>query len=447
MKLGIRAVMAVMAVVGLQLGGCLDVDEAKKGFCKDNPERCREGAADAGDAGDAGQTPRPDGGQEPDPDGGQEPDPDGGGVEDPDSGPPDLGPLNLGWNPRASMKDARAFHTATRLKDGKVLVVGGSSSLNVSGPVIQSAEIFDPALNLWTRAGYLKVARARHTATLLGNGKVLIVGGNNASGQPLKSVELYDPANGGSWSEAAPLSTERYGHDAVRLSASGEVLVIGGGTAETASVESVEVYDPELNKWSTRGTLPAGRHRVVATEISGDRVLAVGGSAGVTTSDLYQHSTKSWTAIAATSQVPRVGHSVTRLNNGEILVAGSVNAALTVYWAETDILSENSLGSNWASAGTLNVPRSHHTATLLDSGDVLVAGGTKGIMDSLDVVQIYSPGAGWSPPGAAMLNKRAFHRATLLRSGNVLVTGGLGNSELDPELNAVELYMPPPPRP
>src|SRR5450432_2269941 len=75
-----------------------------------------------------------------------------------------------------NMVTARLYHTSTLLPNGKVLVAGGFDS---SGNYLASAELYDPASGTWTPTGSLAGARDFHTATLLPNGKVLVAGGYN----------------------------------------------------------------------------------------------------------------------------------------------------------------------------------------------------------------------------------------------------------------------------
>src|SRR5204863_6843884 len=91
------------------------------------------------------------------------------------------------------MAATRVNHTATLLLNGKVLVVGGFSAYG--GPALATAELYDPATETWTATSGLTTARSYHTATLLDNGKVLVAGGYGSSG-PSASAELYDPATG-----------------------------------------------------------------------------------------------------------------------------------------------------------------------------------------------------------------------------------------------------------
>jgi len=98
---------------------------------------------------------------------------------------------------------ARYDHTATLLPNGKVLVVGGIGS---SGS-LNSAELYDPSLNTWTLTGNLATARDHHTATLLSNGKVLVTGGQNGTVFNA-GAEIFDP-NTNTWSSAGSLATAR----------------------------------------------------------------------------------------------------------------------------------------------------------------------------------------------------------------------------------------------
>jgi len=99
----------------------------------------------------------------------------------------------------ADMSTSRAFHTATRLGDGEVLLAGGAnvhsvprlSTVYTSVTPLASAELFNPTTVTFTNTGNMTTARSWHTATLLGNGKVLVVGGVDASGNVLSTAELY----------------------------------------------------------------------------------------------------------------------------------------------------------------------------------------------------------------------------------------------------------------
>src|SRR5262249_33509693 len=98
------------------------------------------------------------------------------------------------WSPAAPLAIGRLDHTATLLHNGPVLIVGGTGD---SGPPT-SAELYDRAANPWSLAAPLAMGRVYHTATLLHNGQVLIVGGTGGSGY-LASAEVYDPVTN-AWS-------------------------------------------------------------------------------------------------------------------------------------------------------------------------------------------------------------------------------------------------------
>jgi hypothetical protein len=144
------------------------------------------------------------------------------------------------------LNTARYLHTATLLPNGKVLVVGGYGS---SG-LLSSAELYDPVSGTWTTTGPMPVARFTHTATLLPNGKVLVAGGEGSGGE-LNTAVLYDPASG-TWTVTGHLNIARTFHTATLLP-NGKVLVAGGGNYYGSSVTSVtELYDVGLgftNSW------------------------------------------------------------------------------------------------------------------------------------------------------------------------------------------------------
>src|SRR5438046_1591870 len=120
------------------------------------------------------------------------------------------------FNNTGSLNTSRYLQTATLLPNGKLLVAGGVDS---SGNDSASAELYDPASGSWTATGSLNTARYLHTATLLPNGMILVAAGLDSTpndgqiGNPSASAELYDPASG-SWTATGSLNTARYLHTA-----------------------------------------------------------------------------------------------------------------------------------------------------------------------------------------------------------------------------------------
>src|SRR4051794_27144619 len=148
------------------------------------------------------------------------------------------------FTPTGSMTVARTRHTATLLTDGRVLIAGGF-------PTTPSAEIYDPATGIFSATGNMSTPRSQHTATLLPDGRVLIAGGGPRVG-PLPGMEIYDPATG-VFSPAGNLLSPRSGHSAILL-ANGTVLLVGGsGLAAFPALAPAEAYDP-----ATGGSSPYG---------------------------------------------------------------------------------------------------------------------------------------------------------------------------------------------
>ena len=176
-------------------------------------------------------------------------------VYDPDSGT---------WAATGRMVKANpAFGTATLLRDGRVLVTGSDGS---------SSQLYDPDSGTWTSAGKMVTPSRNHAATLLPDGKVLVVGGfdvGNDNG--FDSAELYDPATG-IWTAIAPMHGAT-GSITATLLPDGKVLVVGG--TQWRPPTPPELYDPATGTWTVTGDLarPAVLlgHAAVGWHGAGDR--------------------------------------------------------------------------------------------------------------------------------------------------------------------------------
>jgi N-acetylneuraminic acid mutarotase len=149
------------------------------------------------------------------------------------------------WTATGSLHTGRAAANATALADGDVLVAGGGVDTQVTP--VASAELYDPTTGTWTRTGSMSVARAGSTASLLGNGEVLLAGGKNTSSQhasALAGAELFNPSTG-IWVPTGAMPAAVTQAQAAVLS-SGRVLVAGGESASGAPLAGAEIYQPAL---------------------------------------------------------------------------------------------------------------------------------------------------------------------------------------------------------
>ncbi|AUX48517.1 uncharacterized protein SOCE26_100550 [Sorangium cellulosum] len=334
---------------------------------------------------------------------------------------PDLGE----WQPVGDMDTGRSSHTATLLNDGRVLLVGGQDS---SGQPIGSAEVFDPASGTWVLIEDPRAARFWHTATLLEDGRVLVAGGEIADGQSA-SAGLFDPESD-TWSDAEPMTAHRRAHSATLLP-DGRVLVAGGYTSEGGSSSSAEAFDPVSGNWEPIEPLSDARFGHTATLLEDGRVLAVGGYEmplptesyiALDSAEVFDPEFGSWLPLAP-MQTAHAEHTATLLKGGQVLVAGGLGHGVI---ENAEVFDPTS--STWLPLERLHVARKWHTATLLDDKRVLVAGGfnDEGKSEITDLVsaEVFDPGSNaWQPVGS-MSVARAEQTATLLDDGRVLVAGG-----------------------
>ncbi len=226
------------------------------------------------------------------------------------------------WIMTGALNIAREYHTATLLPNGKVLVVGG---VNTNWVSLASAELYDPATGTWVGSGSMITNRASHTATLLANGKVLVAGGfsyKNGNMYWRSSAELYDPATG-NWTATSSMSTARSEHTATLLP-DGKVLVVGGRGSGGDPTSVAEVYDPTTESWASAGTMNVGRYDHTAALLSNGKVLIAGGYigwTGLSSSELYDSINNIW-SMNASLAVRRSGHTMVKLKTRKVLVAG-----------------------------------------------------------------------------------------------------------------------------
>jgi N-acetylneuraminic acid mutarotase len=288
---------------------------------------------------------------------------------------------------------------------------------------LSSVALFDPTTNAWANLPSLSVARRLHTATMLSSGRVLVVGGYDATGV-LASAELYDPQTG-AWSNAGSMAASRYFHSATLL-ANGIVLVSGG--AGSGALGSAELFNPFTNTWSQTGAWSAasGRYLHTAVLLQSGKVLAAGGLDGavVNSAELYDPTTGLWTPVS-NMLAARESHTATTLPSGKVLISSGHSASGRIASAE---LFDPAAGS-WSSAGSLLTARTGHSAMLLPSGKVMIAGGL-GVAGYSASTETYDPASNTWLVTSAMTTARGSHTATLLATGSMFVIGGRGPTSL-----------------
>jgi hypothetical protein len=193
------------------------------------------------------------------------------------------------------------------------------------------------------------------------------------------------------------MTTARYNHTATLLQ-SGEVLITGGSSSDTTGtpLASAELYDPASGSFIPIGEMTSARANHTATLLVDGKVLITGGT--------HQPSA----------------------------AKDSVTATAEVF---------DPIGETFAATGSMLVPREFHTATRLDSGEVLVIGGDDGI-NILASTEVYDPPTSTFGAAAVMSEPREYFPATLLGNGNVLVAGGLIDLTEGATTAMAEVYKP-----
>lgn len=329
-----------------------------------------------------------------------------------------------------------------------MVVLAGCNSGSSSDEQLSNTDLIEP--------------RGAHTATLLPNGKVMVIGGRGYSGSSLpsglSSTETYDPSfipdpddpTKGAWSSSSSMEEGRFDHSAIVLD-NGNILVTGGDEKPGAvrgyyslppfARMSTEIYNPSNGEWNTVGSM-INEHGAghTATLLPSGSVLVTGGMQDAEEKDvpritsphseLYDPATKTWSATGNMSQA-RAKHKAVLMTNGQVLVVGSDSYELYDPPSET-----------WTKTG--NMPVDHggqFTATLLEDGRVIVVGGgisrmVEGVEVSpptpIDAVSLYDPSSDKWSQGANMLNSSLGHTATLMTEGSLLIVGHILAQIYDP---------------
>ena len=340
-----------------------------------------------------------------------------------------------------AMTVPRSQHTATLLADGRVLLTGGTLG-DFGGTVLKSTEIYDPSTGAFTPAADMREGRRMHSATLLADGRVLIAGGY-AGAAPIASAELYDPTTN-TFSSVGKMGTGRGGHDAILLS-DGSVLVLGGFAGSWPQAAGAEIYDPASGTFT-----PTGRYGgngacdfcAPSVRLADGRVLFIQQQPA----QLFDPRTATFTTTGDLITAPS---TAALLMDGTVLVTGGEDIGRSPLAA----VYRPALGT-FARTGNMTEPRVWHSLTPLPDGTALAAGGetdscTVGMCyfaGSVARAELYDPTSGaFSPIKASMFAAREGHTATLLNDGRVLLAGGVGYGGIGVfygGFSSAELFVP-----
>jgi len=357
---------------------------------------------------------------------------------------------------------------------GDVLIAGGADASNRS---LAAAEFYDPSAGRFVVTGSAGSSRAGASAAALSATQVMLDGGFSGSaaiknfsltleGDVLSGAEIFDEATG-AFSPAGKMAAPRLGSTATALNNSnGEILVVGGQDNLGNVLDTAELYDPAARKFiAVTNTMSDRRMFHTATLLLSGKVLVAGGAtnlSGDTTSsaDIYDPASNSFTPAIFPMDHQRAAHTATLFTSGplagKVLITGGVGGS-SFFFKDSSAEIYDPASQEFILLSTfMNEPRSLHTATLLEDGSVLLAGGFSGSVAvsggvlsgasglTSNSAETFDPNTGdftcvggfnteTTRCNQSMSVARAGHTATLLATGptthRVLIAGGIGAAD------------------
>jgi hypothetical protein len=299
-------------------------------------------------------------------------------------------------SPGPTMNDARQYHAAVRLADGRLLVAGG---LGLHSPPearevwLATAEVLDAAATAWIRVGAMHEAKAGMSAARLLDGKVLLAAGWDGGAGDSATAELFDPSTN-QFVQTGSLHVRRSGNASALLK-DGRMLLVGGfmnGGWDVAP--TMEVYDPATGAW-TMTTMPGGLRRLGAMAVAlpdGDVLLAGGCASAPGCGDeawtAFVHGPSGWTEVAPMPTAHAFGVAL-RLDDGRVLVASGGNERIGDPGAVYDPDS-----ATWAPTAPMPAFHGTNAAGATVGGRAVIAGGMRGAVPGVQAtpaVDVWAP--------------------------------------------------------
>ena len=364
---------------------------------------------------------------------------------------------------------ARQGHTATRLANGTVLVAGGDEPDSLGNlTALSSLELYDPATQEFTLLpATMSHARSTHTATLLADGRVLLLGGYDTSGTVRNTGDLFDPV-AGTITAIAPMTVARTQHTAT-LQPNGKVFVAGGSkmfdlndlvSSLAQAVKSSAIFDPVANTWTAGPDIPLGEDGLIghsATLLGNGQILVTGGvivdviiglPIPAFTNRAWRMDTGTGTWVGTASMgTTRTYHGQVSLSDGTALVVGGANGDFVLQNFFTIASTEryDPVGNQWLSAPTLNDPRAY--PNVVHTGNEIVVVGGLGDIDPFngsgtpEQTIEYAPLSltAWTASGETLL-PRQVARAVVTDGGERVLVIGTGDNGVAAVDRTAETY-------
>ena len=319
------------------------------------------------------------------------------------------------WTLTSNMVGTLYGENLVLLTNGMALSYEGSTNGNPNTET-ETVQLFNPSSGTWSATANAPVVRLTPLVVTLTNGNVLACGGVG-----LTSADVYNVATA-HWSSVNPMSNPHSG-GTITLLPNGKVLAVGGNDTNSEPISAAEIYNPTTQSWTPTTAMADSRVNHTATLLTNGLVLVANGlDLGQTflfTCDLYNPANGTWTNTGAMA-TPRVGATATLLGNGQVLVAGGFDSN---YQIQNSAELYNPVTGTWTSAGNMVHLHAEHIASLLPNGMVLIAGGLDNSGASANA-EIYNPTTGIWGTTSPMRTNRAQIPAVLLNDGRVLVAGG-----------------------